>query len=153
MLFPRRRHRTTEASHECIALGNPGGAARHDCRLLTIARFDHASKHIFIVPGILLAYLLRGVRADSLVRSVGLGFAAVLFVASANYVINEWFDRFHPTKVARICSKVTEAWLRRYAERSAFRQHPLGAEKATREEQHHEHEDEADERHPVHRHG
>jgi 4-hydroxybenzoate polyprenyltransferase len=72
---------------------------------LTIARFDHATKHIFIVPGILLAYLLRGVHADSLVRSVGLGLAAVLFVASANYVINEWldrdFDRFHPTKAAR----------------------------------------------------
>jgi 4-hydroxybenzoate polyprenyltransferase len=72
---------------------------------LALARFDHCTKHIFIVPGMILAYLLRGVRTDAPVASIALGFIAAFCVASANYVINEWldrdFDRFHPTKSKR----------------------------------------------------
>ena len=72
---------------------------------LNIARLDHSIKHILIVPGIMLAYLLRGVHTNSLAVSVGLGLITAICIASANYVINEWldrdFDKFHPTKAQR----------------------------------------------------
>jgi len=72
---------------------------------LQIARFDHSTKHVFILPGAVLALLLRGVHTDSLGLSVTLGLITAICVASGNYVINEWldrdFDKFHPTKSQR----------------------------------------------------
>ena len=72
---------------------------------LAIARLDHLTKQIFIVPGIMLALLLRGVRVESLTVSILFGLVAAVCVASANYTINEWLDRdsdkFHPTKSQR----------------------------------------------------
>ena len=91
----------------------PMTAARQQAGLhdyLRIARFDHMTKHVFIVPGIILALLLRPQAASALSQGqfwfdLVLGFAAAVFVASANYVINEWldreFDRFHPEKSQR----------------------------------------------------
>lgn len=72
---------------------------------VSIARLDHSTKQIFIVPGIILAYLLRGVRTDAPMASIALGLLAAVGAACANYVINEWldrdFDRHHPAKSYR----------------------------------------------------
>jgi 4-hydroxybenzoate polyprenyltransferase len=72
---------------------------------LALARFDHFTKHIFIVPGIVLAYLLRGGPPHFPLGEVILGFATAICIASANYVINEYldrdFDKHHPTKSRR----------------------------------------------------
>jgi 4-hydroxybenzoate polyprenyltransferase len=72
---------------------------------IALARFDHFTKHIFIVPGIVLAYLLRGGPSHFPLTQVIYGFVAAICIASANYVINEYldrdFDRHHPTKSRR----------------------------------------------------
>jgi 4-hydroxybenzoate polyprenyltransferase len=70
---------------------------------LALARLTHSTKHIFIVPGIVLAYLLRGAQSNSLVVQVLLGLLTAVCIASANYVVNEYLDRDfdHPTKSRR----------------------------------------------------
>jgi 4-hydroxybenzoate polyprenyltransferase len=72
---------------------------------LALARFDHFTKHIFIVPGIVLAYLLRGGPPHFPVTQAILGLITAVCIASANYVINEYldreFDKYHPTKSRR----------------------------------------------------
>ncbi|QIG52580.1 UbiA family prenyltransferase [Nordella sp. HKS 07] len=72
---------------------------------VALARFDHASKHVFIIPGLILAYALREPSLDNVVVSVLLGFVSAVAIASANYVLNEWLDRdfdaHHPSKQAR----------------------------------------------------
>ena len=76
---------------------------------IRIMRLDHMTKHIFIVPGIVLAMLLQpsvtATLSINLISTLVIGFASAVCVASANYVINEWldrdFDRFHPEKSQR----------------------------------------------------
>jgi 4-hydroxybenzoate polyprenyltransferase len=91
------------------SIGDTGRRQGIAAAYLAIARLDHSTKHIFIVPGMVLAYLLRGIHTTSLVSSITLGLIAAICIASANYVINEWFDRefdkFHPTKSQRAAVK------------------------------------------------
>ena len=72
---------------------------------LSLARFDHITKHVFIIPGLILAYALREPALGNAWFAILVGFASAIAVASANYVINEWLDRefdaHHPTKSAR----------------------------------------------------
>lgn len=73
---------------------------------IKIARIDHWIKNLFIIPGIAVAILLLNVKISSInILSLIIGFLATCFIASANYVINEWldaeFDKYHPTKKYR----------------------------------------------------
>ena len=73
---------------------------------LSLARFDHVTKQVFIIPGIAFAYLLQNPHSALPIRNIALGFLAAICIASANYVLNEWldrdFDRFHPGKSQRV---------------------------------------------------
>jgi len=74
---------------------------------IKIARPDHWIKNVFIMPGLALALILIELPQDwgSFLLKFAAGFLATCFIASANYVINEWldaeFDKYHPTKKNR----------------------------------------------------
>ncbi len=74
---------------------------------IKIARPDHWIKNVFIMPGLVLAVILSDKTYSALDVFLKLfaGFFATCFIASANYVINEWldaeFDKYHPTKKYR----------------------------------------------------
>lgn len=73
---------------------------------IKIARPDHWVKNAFILPGVAIAILLTDFSfSGKAVINLIVGFMSTCFIASANYVINEWldaeFDKYHPTKKFR----------------------------------------------------
>ncbi len=72
---------------------------------VAIARLDHMTKHVFILPGIILAYVLVHPAVQAGALTILFGLLSAVAIASANYVINEWLDRefdaYHPLKSAR----------------------------------------------------
>ena len=74
-------------------------------KYIKIMRIDHWIKQLFILPGVAFAMLLVPDPAEELPLRILLGFLSTCFIASSNYVINEWldaaFDRFHPVKKHR----------------------------------------------------
>ncbi|MDE6388806.1 MAG: UbiA prenyltransferase family protein [Lachnospiraceae bacterium] len=74
---------------------------------IKIARPDHWIKNVFIMPGLVLAVILsdKSISVLDFMIKLTAGFFATCFIASANYVINEWldaeFDKYHPTKKNR----------------------------------------------------
>jgi decaprenyl-phosphate phosphoribosyltransferase len=73
---------------------------------LSLLRLDHSVKQIFVVPGIVIATSLTATAFTfGLAWRIAAGLAAVVAVASSNYVLNELldapFDRLHPTKCFR----------------------------------------------------
>lgn len=75
-------------------------------KYIKIMRLDHWIKQLFIVPGCVCAVFMvnGGITVQNLVKFI-IGFFATCFIASANYVINEYldaeFDKYHPTKKNR----------------------------------------------------
>lgn len=73
---------------------------------VAIARPDHWFKNVFMVPGMILAFVFFPTALEAgLIFDILIGVIATCLIASANYVINEWldqeFDRYHPVKKHR----------------------------------------------------
>jgi len=73
-----------------------------------VARIDHWVKQLFVLPGVVLAWVLARPEIPplgELALPIAIGLLATCSVASANYVLNEWldasYDRHHPLKSQR----------------------------------------------------
>jgi decaprenyl-phosphate phosphoribosyltransferase len=72
---------------------------------IKIARIDHWIKNVFVVPGIIAAFMLDPNVNKNIWFNVLIGMISVCIVSSSNYTINEIvdapYDKFHPTKKYR----------------------------------------------------
>ena len=76
---------------------------------LKIARIDHWIKQLFIIPGVLVAFLLVDNTGIDVILKCLLALISTSFIASANYIINEYldaeFDKYHPIKKNRTLAR------------------------------------------------
>jgi decaprenyl-phosphate phosphoribosyltransferase len=81
----------------------PAGMVLRD--YVALARPDHWTKNLFVLPGVVLAKAAFHLPWGELVLPFLLAILATCLVSSANYALNEWldrhFDRFHPVKRGR----------------------------------------------------
>lgn len=75
-------------------------------KYIKIMRLDHWIKQLFIIPGCVFSLFLTDTNISmGTIKRFILGFLATCFIASANYVINEYldaeFDKYHPIKKYR----------------------------------------------------
>jgi decaprenyl-phosphate phosphoribosyltransferase len=87
-----------------LSVANPTAASFRD--YISLARPGYWFKNIFMVPGMIMAFMFSRTSLDfDIAIQLLVAVAATCMVASANYVINEWldaeFDRHHPTKKNR----------------------------------------------------
>lgn len=75
---------------------------------IQVARLDHWVKQLFVLPGAILAWVLSQQDVEplgSLILPLLMGLIATNFIASANYLLNEWldasYDKHHPLKSKR----------------------------------------------------
>jgi 4-hydroxybenzoate polyprenyltransferase len=72
---------------------------------IRIARIDHWIKNVFVVPGIIAAFVLDPNVNKNISFNIIVGLISVCMVSSSNYTINEIvdapYDKFHPTKKYR----------------------------------------------------
>ncbi len=72
---------------------------------IEMGRPGHWVKHIFIVPGVILAWKLGPETQGLPISGMIIGLLSAFALSSANYVLNEWLDaesdRFHPEKQNR----------------------------------------------------
>lgn len=91
---------------------------------LSLARFDHATKHVFVIPGLILAYALREPSLLDAPPRIVIGFVVAIAIASANYIINEWLDRefdaHHPSKHHRTAVSLQLSPVLVYAQYAVF---------------------------------
>jgi decaprenyl-phosphate phosphoribosyltransferase len=90
-----------------------------------IARPDHWFKNVFMLPGIIMGfYYLKFSLDKTTLMILFAGVLATCFIASANYVINEWLDlasdKFHPVKKNRPAVKANLNPLIIYSEYALF---------------------------------
>lgn len=87
-----------------ITVSKPAAASVND--YISIARPDHWFKNIFMIPGMIMAFMFyRTPFSASILLQLIVAVISTCLIASANYVINEWldaeFDKHHPIKKNR----------------------------------------------------